>query len=447
MSLRQEFRETARLAVPLVLGEIGWMLMAIVDTMMVGRLPNGAEAMGAVGMGSVIFYAVAIFGTGLLLGLDTLVSHAFGAGVIADCHRSLWSGLYLCLLAAPLLMGVQWVVAQSLAGAGVNPAVLRETIPFLQALSWGTLPLLCFQAIRRYLQGMSLAAPVMFALFSANVVNAFADWVLIFGKLGFPALGATGAGWATCTARVYLSLVLALFAVYHDRVEHTGLWKTFAPPDWRRIAGLVKLGLPAGLMFLFEVSLFAVSAVLIGKLDPVSLAGHQVAMNTVSMTYMVPLGVSSAAAVRVGQALGRRDPAAARRAGWAAIALGAGFMTAAAVVLLVIPEGIARLFTPKRPVIEMAATLLVIAAFFQLFDGLQTVATGALRGAGDTRTPMLTHLICYWAIGLPAGWWLCFHSNLGAAGIWMGFSLALILIGIVLLIAWQRRSRRFLGQA
>jgi MATE family multidrug resistance protein len=215
-------------------------------------------------------------------------------------------------------------------------------------------------------------------------------------------------------------------------------WK----PDHGRIRRLLTLGFPAAGQIGLETAVFAAVTILIGRLNATALAGHQIALTTVSMTFMVPLGISSAAAVRVGQAIGRNDPAGAATAGWTALALGGTVMSVAAVTLLLLPHAIARLFTPDVQIIRAGVTLLRVAAFFQLFDGLQVVATGALRGTGDTRTPMLCHLTGYWVIGLPLGASLCFHYGLGAAGLWMGLSAGLILIGIVLVAFWSRTVGR-----
>jgi multidrug resistance protein, MATE family len=216
--------------------------------------------------------------------------------------------------------------------------------------------------------------------------------------------------------------------------------------DFRRIRRLVILGLPAATQITLEISVFALTAALIGRLGAVPLAAHQIALNTVAFTYMVPLGISSAAAVRVGQAIGRKDPAGAADAGGTAIFVGAAFMLAASVLLVVFPRAIARMYTPDETVIRTTVFLLAAGAAFQLFDGLQTVATGALRGAGDTRTPMLCHFTAYWIIGLPLGAWLCFQRHWGAFGLWAGLSLALILIGIVLLFAWRRTVNRLMAR-
>jgi MATE family multidrug resistance protein len=329
------------------------------------------------------------------------------------------------------------------AGWQVDPAVAAQTVPYTKALAWGLFPLLLYFAVRRCLQAMNMVRPVAFALVTANIVNAVFNWLLIYGKLGFPAMGTVGSGWSTAIARVYMAAVLIGYLFWYDRKHRTELLKTPVDVDLPRIRRLIALGIPAAIQFTLESGVFATVTALIARLGAVPLATHQIALNTVAFTYMVPLGIASAAAVRVGQALGRKDPRAATVAGGTAIFIGASFMTLAGVVLLALPQWIARIYTTDVNVIRNAAALLAAGAAFQLFDGIQSVATGALRGAGDTRTPMLCHFTAYWIIGLPLGAWLCFRRNWGALGLWIGLSLALILIGIVLLIVWRRTSRRF----
>jgi len=430
-----------RLAVPIVLGNLGWMTMGIVDTMMVGRV--SAEAIGAVSLASILFITLGAFGGGVMLGLDTLVPQAFGAGDVKDCHHSLLSSLYLSLPLSALLMGFLWWSAPLLGRFRINPAVFRQTVPCLHVLTWCTPPLLAYFSFRSYLQGMDLARPVTFALLSANVLNAVGDYALVYGHWGAPALGAVGSAWSTTLSRLYMAAVLAAFILYHDHREKTELLKTALLPDLARLRRLLSLGLPAATQIMVEIAVFALATALIGRLDPVALAAHQIAMNTVSLTYMVPLGIASAAAVRVGQALGRRDPEAAGHSGWAAMLLGGGFMSAAALALLLAPGVIARLYTPNPAVIRAGASLLFVGAFFQLFDGLQTVATGALRGAGDTRSPLICHAVMYWLIGLPLGYFLGFREGWGVKGLWIGLSLSLILIGCALLWVWRRRVQSF----
>jgi MATE family, multidrug efflux pump len=441
-TFRAELGPTLRLALPLVLAELGWMSMAIVDTMMVGRLPNSAVAIAAVSLGGILVNVLGFFGGGLLIGLDTMVSQAFGAGRREDCHRSLLNGIYLSLALTPFLMAPVWFFERMLRAMQIAPDVIALAVPYSKALAWGTLPLLLYFAVRRCMQAMNLVRPIAFALITANLINAGGNLILIYGKLGAPAMGSVGSGWSTSWARIYLSAVLVGYLLWYDRRHRTRLLRTPIQPDLRRIRRLLALGFPAAMQITLEVGVFALVTALIGRLGAVSLASHQIALNTVSFTYMVPLGVSSAAAVRVGQAMGRENPQGAADAGGTAIFLGATFMTCMSVVLLVVPRWIARAYTPDAAIIHSTIALLAAGAAFQLFDGIQTVATGALRGLGDTRTPMLCHFAAYWIVGLPLGAYLCFRRGWGAFGLWSGLSLALILIGIVLLIVWRQRVRR-----
>jgi multidrug resistance protein, MATE family len=438
-----EVRPMLRLAIPLVLAELGWMSMGVVDTMMVGRQADSAVAIGAVSLGSIAYYVVAIFGTGLMLGLDTLVSRSYGAGDIHDAHRSLVNGVYLSLGLAPVLMGIVHFWEPVLRSLAIQQSVLNQAIPYLRALNWSTLPLLLYFVFRRYLQGIDLAKPVMFSLVTANLVNVTGNWALIYGHLGHRAMGTVGSGWATCAARTYMAAVLMAYCVYVDLRYKTGLRHASPWPHLPRVWRLLSLGFPAAMQLGFEVGVFAVATGLIGRLGAIALASHQIVLNTASFTYMVPLGLGSAAAVRVGQAHGRRDAHAASRAGWTAIAMGASFMTCTAMVFWLAPRALVRIYTPDPAVIQAASGLLFVAAFFQLFDGLQAVATGALRGAGDTRTPMIWSSTLYWLVGLPVGAYLCFRLGWGAAGLWTGLCVALILIGCALLYFWRRSEKRF----
>jgi MATE family multidrug resistance protein len=410
------------------------MAMGIEDTMFVGRV--SADAIGAVGLGTILFYGVAIFASGLLLGLDTLVSQSFGAGDLDDCRHSLIGGVWLSLFLMLPVMGVIAGFNPLLAAMGIDPGVMQVMQPYLRVLNWSAPFLLLFFGFRRYLQSMNIIRPVMLTLLTANLVNIFCNWVFVFGHFGAPAMGGVGAAWATLLSRVYMAVALGAVIWMNDpRLPHVS-WK----PDFARVRALLRLGVPAAGQIGLETGVFAVVTVLIGKLGATQLAGHQIALQTVSMTYMMPLGISSAAAVRVGHAIGRRDADGMARAGWMALGLGAIVMSCAAVALLIFPYWIARLFTPEADVIVAGVTLLRIAAFFQLFDGLQVVATGALRGAGNTHTAMICHLTGYWVIGLPVGALLCFRYGMGAQGLWIGLSVGLVVIGVVLVEVWRRKA-------
>jgi MATE family multidrug resistance protein len=441
----RELRPTVVLAGPVVLAELGWVAMGTVDTIIVGRL--GSEAIGAVGVGGMLFITVAVFGAGILLGLDTLIAHAFGAGKIDDCRRTLVQGVYLALAATPPLTALTIAGIPLLGAAGVDPSVVRLAAPYIEATAWSLGPLLIYHAFRRYLQAIGRVGPVVFALAGANVVNVLANWVLVFGHLGFPALGVRGSGWATTFARGFMALVVVVAAFWPARGDRIGWRRAWLRPDFRLLRRLTALGLPAATHVTLEVGVFAVATTLAGRLSATSLAAHQIVLNVASVTFMIPYGLASAAAVRVGQALGRRDPEAAVCAGATSIALGTGFMTASGLTFLLIPRSILGAFTTEAAVIVTGLQLLQVAAGFQVFDGIQAVATGALRGVGDTRTPMLTSLAAYWVIGLPVGYALAFPGGLDVFGLWIGLSVGLIATALTLIQVWRTRTHELVEPA
>jgi MATE family multidrug resistance protein len=441
---RNDFRLTLRLALPLIMAEVGWMSMGVVDTIMVGRLPNSAIAIGATGLGQSLYHVVAIVGGGLLLGMDTFVANAYGREDLHDARSTLLNGLAVAIVMTPILMLAVACWPALMRRFGISVELVGPMRPFLTALNWGTLPLLGYFALRRYLQAVNVAVPIMFALISANIVNVVGDWALIYGHLGFRAEGITGSGWSTCFARIYMVLVLALTLVWVESrrslsARDANRSQRRMKLDAAKIWALLQLGAPAAGQILLEIGAFSMATALCGKLGPVPLSGHEIALNCAAFTFMVPYGISSAAAVRVGQELGRGDPEAARRAGWSAIVLGAAFMSCSGLVFVSVPKMIARVFSPDPEVIRVGASLLLVAAAFQLFDGLQVVTTGALRGTGDTKTAMLANFVAYWFIGIPFGSFLAFRLGWGAVGIWIGLCTGLVIIGSTLVRVWQRR--------
>lgn len=421
------------LAAPVVLAELGWMTMGIVDTLMVGRI--GPEAIGAVGMGSSLFIGVCIFAMGLLLGMDTLVSQAFGARRMDECHAWLRHGIALALVLSAPILAVVLLLCESMRWWGLHPDVLRLAQPYLRVIALSTPLLLLHTSFRRYLQGIGVVRPVTIALVFANVFNAIVNWILIFGHFGAPALGVAGAAWATVAARAAMALILFSTILYRDGAN--ALAGTRMEPA--RLRALLRLGLPAAAQVTLEVGVFAAATVLAGRLAPAALAAHQIAVNIASFTFMVPLGIASAGAVRVGHAIGARDREAASRAGWTALLFAALFMSCAAASFLLLPKVLIGAFTRDPSVLPIGISLLWVGALFQLFDGTQAVATGVLRGLGDTRTPMLWNFAGHWLIGLPLGYTLCFGIGLGVLGLWWGLSTGLTICGVTLLAAWTRR--------
>lgn len=413
--------------------------MGLVDTVMVG--PLGPAAIAATGMGSGVFTAIMIFGAGLMLGVDALVSRAAGAGRYDDCVRWLHQGVVLALIVSPVVMLVTWIAFATIDAWGLNPQIGALAKPYLQVIALSAAPLMFYAAFRRYLQGIHVVRPVMYALTSANVVNAAANAVLIYGRFGLPALGVTGSAWSTCLARLYM----AAFLYIAIRREHRrrGAAHPHVPfaVDAGRLWKLVALGAPAASQITLEVGVFALATALAARLDAVSSASHQIALNIVSCVFMVPLGLASAGAVRVGHAVGARDVRRARRAGWTALGLGACIMIGLGLMLFLLPLPMLRVFTADARVLDIGVRLLAIAAAFQLFDGTQAVTTGVLRGIGDTRTPMVMNVIGHWVLGLPVGYALCFRFAWGVTGLWIGLSIGLIFCAVALTATWIARTR------
>lgn len=430
-----------RLALPVVLAELGWMAMGIVDTIMVA--PLGPSAIAAAGIGTSVHMAFAVFGMGLLLGLDTLVAQAYGAGDHRDCHRWLVHGVVMGAALTVPVMAACAGVWLGIPSFGFHPDVQPLLSGYFGVVLWSTVPLLLYAAVRRYLQGMHVVAPIAFALVTANLMNAAANWTLIYGHFGLPALGVPGAAWATMASRVYMLAVLVIAAWWIDRRRSSGLTDVSTHLSRERFARLWQLGLPAATQVTLEVGVFGLATALAGRLDPVSSAAHQLALNIAGASFMVPLGVASAGAVRVGNRVGANDPHGAARAGWTAILLGASFMLLMALAFFAMPRTLIGLFSPGPEVVTLGASLLGIAAVFQLFDGLQAVATGVLRGLGDTRMAMVANLAGHWLLGLPIAYALCFPLGYGVWGLWLGLSTGLIVCGVVLTWYWQRRIAHY----
>ncbi len=436
---RVEVRSMTTLALPVVLAEMGWFTMSLVDTVMVG--PLGPAAIGAVGTGSILFMTLMVFGFGTLLALDTFVSQSFGAGRIDECHRWLFAGVQLAALLSVLLMGASVAGLALLPAVGFHPELMGELASYMTHLVWSGPPLLAYVVFRRYLQAMNLVRPIMVALVAANVMNAFVNWVLIFGNMGVPAMGVAGAAYATVASRVVLAVSLLGIILYNERDTPSGLHDVPFRWEGSRVWRLFQLGWPAAMQITLEVGVFAAASALAARIGPLASAANQVVLNIAGFIFMIPYGIGSAAAVRVGQAVGRRDAPGVRRAGWAALGLASVVMSLAAVLFVTAPAALIGVYSTDATVIKVGIVLLFICSVFQLFDGLQTVATGALRGLGDTRTPMILNLFGHWAIGLPIGYVLCFNCGWGVAGLWAGLSVGLILIGGLLLMVWHVKSR------
>jgi MATE family multidrug resistance protein len=418
-----------RLALPVAAVQLGIMAMGVTDTIMVGHVSPAALA--GVALGNLYFFVGGIFGQGTLMVLDPVISQAVGARDEDSISRALQRGLVLAL-ALTVFTCATFVPVKPVLSALRQPAeVVPGAASYVLVAIPGVFPFYAFIVLRQSLQAMGRVAPVLWTVLMANVLNAGLNWVFIYGNLGAPPMGVAGSSLATSISR--WAMALALLGLAGRQV-----WHHLTP--WRPETGAVRpllrmlvLGVPIGVQYLLEYGAFAAAALLMGVLGTTQMAAHQIAINLASFTFMVPLGVSTATAVMVGHAIGAGDETRARRAAIAGIIIGTAFMCASALAFRLFPGALARAYTGDVAVVALAATLIPIAGVFQVFDGIQAVAAGVLRGIGDTHAPAVINVVGFWLIGLPVSWALAFRMGGGAVGLWWGIVVGLAAVALILL--------------
>ncbi len=406
----------ARFAAPIVVINVGQQLMGVVDMLMVGRL--GGPALASVALGNFYFFNACIFGIGLLFALDPVVSQALGAGAHDDAARGIQRGLVMAVAIALLVTVVLWPSAAVLRALHQPTEIIDVTGVYVHNRALGVVPFLLFNSLRQSLQALRSTWPIVLAVVLANVVNVIANWLLIYGHGGFPTMGVAGSGFATALAMWSMVIMVWVFAAPVLR-PYVRPWRREATA-WAPLVRTLRIGVPIGTQFFFEVFAFGLTALLMGLMGTASLAAHEIALNMAAMTFMVPLGISGAAAVVVGHAVGRGDLQAARRDALAAIVCGTGFMTISAALFLAAPMWLATRYTNDAQTLAIAVLLIPLAGWFQVFDGLQAVTSGVLRGTGDTRIPAILHVVAFWGIGVPLGAFLGFETSLRERGLWIG---------------------------
>ena len=429
-----ELRATVALAVPVVFVQLGFMAMGAVDTLMVGRI--SATMLAAVALGNLYFFNVSIFGAGTLMALDPLVAQAVGARDMEAVARAMQRGMVLAL-ALTIATSAVIAPAGSLLALLHQPAeIVPDAAAYLRISIVGTLPFFAFVVLRQSLQAMHRVAPIVVTIVVANVSNAVLNWVFVYGHLGSPALGVVGSAIATAISR-WVMLLLLLVLAWRDLAPHL---LPFKREDWQwpPLRSMLAIGLPIGAQQALEAGAFGAIGLLMGVLGTIEMAAHQIAITLAALTFMVPLGVATAAAVRVGHAIGAGDDARAAAAIRAAYVCGVGFMTITAVAFLSIPRVFAGAFTGDARVVALAAVLIPIAGVFQVFDGAQAVGAGVLRGAGDTTAPLLVMLASYWLVGVPVSAYLGFATDLRARGLWWGFVVSLGAVALFLFLRIRR---------
>ena len=437
-----EIRRTLQLAAPVIIGQLAVFSMSFVDTVMSGRLPNKEVALAGLGIGGAVWSALLMFALGLLMAVQPSVAQLDGAGRQAEAgaytRQAFWVAVALalpfwafCFYAEPFLVWFR-----------IDPAIVPVAAGYLRALSWGT-PGICLTFLLRYFsEGTGHTRPTMIYGVLGALLNIPLNYVLMFGKLGFPALGTVGCGIASSIVIWISVLMLLVYLLKHKHFIPFALFSKFDAPRWKPISEHLRVGFPIAVSIFVEGSLFVGAALLIGRLGPVPAASHLVAINFSALAFMIPVGLSSAISIRVGNAIGRADPVSARYAGLVGIVIVLGFQTISASAMFLIPELIVSMYTDDPGVAPLAVSLLFYAAIFQYSDGIQICAAGALRGFKDTLAPMVYTIISYWLIGMTLGYYLTFNAGWGPAGMWVGMIAGLSTAAVLMLARFQRSSRR-----
>lgn len=437
--MQNSLKDLLKLSAPVILMYLGLILMGFVDLLVVGRL--NADAVGAVGLGSSLFSWAMCIGIGLITGMDFPVSHAFGAQKRNEAYINFVQGFHLSWMAGIPLTLLVIGVAFCLPLFGVSQNVLELTQRYILITAPSMLFVTSFNALKTYLQAQSIAVPTFIILVLGNLLNLWLDIGLVFGKLGLPQMGFDGAAFATLISRFFLVFALAL-VIYLRDLKTDQFFRSIGLPLHKKILmPILKLGTPASLQMALEVGVFSLATTLAAKFDSDRLAAHQIVLNAASMTFMVPLGLSSAAAALVGNAMGAQNKFLAKRLGNLALACGFIFMSISALTMLSFPQVILGFYTDQPNVITAAKTILLIAALFQISDGIQVVGTGILRGIGETKITAIANLIGHWIVGLPLAIYLGFYTDLKLQGLWIGLSTGLTIVAMVLGYEWRRRSR------
>lgn len=444
MGYRHEIRELVRLALPLAAAQAGTQMMGLVDIAVLGRV--GARELGGAGLGNAVFFAASVIGIGIVYGVDPLISQAIGAGDRLRARRLLWQGSWLALAVTAVMTFILVALAAFIPAMGVQTELISPARTFLLIRTLSLAPFLLFYVVRSYLQAQGITRPLLASMVFANLVNFGLDVYLVFGGsilpawCGFlrrmPALGVAGAAMSTLAA-TFAELAIVVVAVraipLPEPVDHR--W------NGREVMQGFRLGLPVGLQMGAEVGIFALVGVLAARIGTLQLAAHQLVIGLISFTYTAVLGVAAAGSVRVGNAVGARDPRKTRLAGHAAFLGGAGFMLLPALAFAFAPRAVARIITDQPSVLAAAIPLFLVAAVFQMSDGIQGVGAGVLRGAGDTKYAFYANILGHWMIGLPVALFLGFHLSLGITGLWWGLCAGLTVVAVLLFIRFEKLSQ------
>jgi multidrug resistance protein, MATE family len=440
--LKKHIVSTFQLAYPVIIGQLGIIMMGVVDSLMVGHL--GAAPLAAASLGNSLAFIILIIGIGVSLAVTPLVAIAVGANKFEDCGVYFRQSLLVNCILSIIIALIIYFGADFLQYFNQPDEVQFQAKSFIRIIGFSAIPLMIFQTYKQFIEGLSIMRPAMIIALLANIINAFGNWVLVFGKLGFPALGLDGSGWATFFSRVFMAIAMMSFVMNNKFFKPYDVSFHFKSINWPIIKKILSLGLPSGFQYFFEVGAFSLAVVMVGWLGTKQQAAHQIAINLASISFMAVLGISAAGSIRVGNAVGQKDIAEIRRAGFTASFLGASIMFFSGLIFILFRNYLPTLYVNDEVVISYASSLLIIAALFQLSDGVQAVGIGILRGLTDVKIPTAITFIAYWIVGLPVGYLLGFTLELGVQGVWIGLLLGLTTSAILLTLRFNSRSKQII---
>lgn len=437
---KEHFSKNFTLAYPVVLSQLGHILVSVFDSLMVGQI--GTLPLAAASLGNSIFTITLVFGLGVSYSITPLIAAADGRRNYTRISLLLLNGLVSNVLLGIVLFIAGYFLSPYITVLDQPPSVVELAIPYINILFLSMVPLMVFQAFRQFAEGLSLTRQAMYISILANGLNVLLNYILIFGKLGAEPMGLVGAGWATLVSRVVMAMAMAGWVLYAKRFELFRRFLRLRHLSFIHMYRIFKLGLPISGQMIFEMGAFSFSAVMIGWLGAKELAAHQIAINVASVTYMMASGIAAAATIRVGNQKGLGNFSAMRMAGYSNLVMGVVFMMGSGLLMVLLNKFIPMLYIDDMEVINIASSLLVIAALFQISDGVQVVGLGALRGLEDVRIPSLISLLAYWVIGLPVGYFLCFKAGFGVDGIWLGLLTGLSVAAVLLTVRFKIQSNR-----
>jgi MATE family multidrug resistance protein len=431
---------TLKLAYPVMMSQLGQVLVGVADSMMVGQI--GKDSLAGASLGNSLFVLFLTFGIGISYGITPLVAQADGEGNAGTIMDLLKHGFLVNLITSMLLLLLLMATSMVFPYLGQPGPVVSLSVPYFIVISWSIIPFMVFQTARQFAEGLSLTRQAMIITVSGNILNILLNYFLIFGKIGFPAMGLLGAGIATLISRIIMAALMFLFVYYHKRFAI--YWENFEKYgiSTHIMKRILSIGLPSGFQFIFEVGAFSFAAVMVGWIGTTALAAHQIAISLASITYMMATGIATATTIRTGNQLGRNDAEMLRKVGWTGFLLGAVFMGISALVMISFNHRLPYLYIDDLEVISVAAELILIAAVFQISDGLQVVGLGALRGMSDVSIPTLITLLAYWILALPVGYILGIYLHFGALGVWVGLLVGLTVTAALLIYRFKHISRK-----